>query len=489
MKKKSPGFHSDRLWLVGLAVVLPVILLAAGAYLLVFGLNRFSLELELLGEEQLTLEYGQPYREPGCRVVLRGTLFWPQGRTLDAQPQVSGSVKEDTLGKYVLDYRAECYGLQADAARIVRVVDTVCPVITLVPDPEGLAAMPQYREAGFSARDNYDGDITHRVVRTEEEGRIIYTVVDSSGNPAVAEREIPIFDDRPPELTLLGGDRVVLPLGLPFEEPGYSAFDRKDGDLTEQVLVTMDRPFVRYLPGSYELTYQVTDSDGQQTTAHRTLVTEPSPRPVILSPKGKTIYLTFDDGPGPETARLLDVLKRYDVKATFFVVDTGYPELLRRMAEEGHSIGIHTCSHRYEEIYADEAAYFQDVFAMQQRIQQATGMETWLLRFPGGSSNTISRKNRGIMTRLTQAVEDCGFAYFDWNVDSDDAGGALTPGAVFENVVQGVQENPCSVVLQHDIHDYSVDAVERIIQWGRSHGYQFLPLQTDSPSVHHKVYN
>ena len=126
---------------------------------------------------------------------------------------------------------------------------------------------------------------------------------------------------------------------------------------------------------------------------------------------------------------------------------------------------------------------------MQQVIQDATGVETWLLRFPGGSSNTISRKNHGLMTYLTQAVEDCGFSYFDWNVDSGDAGNAKTSDAVFQNVVDGVQENSYSVVLQHDIHSCSVDAVERIILWGQRNGYQFLPLQIDSPVVHHVVLN
>lgn len=488
---EEQGFEKKqgRMWPLVLAVVLAAVWLAAAAFLLLFGYNRFSLELELRDGEQITLEYGEHFRDPGCRILLRGSKFWRSGLELGITAGVSGSVNERKLGKYVLDYQASFLGLEADAARIVRVVDTVCPEITLVPDGSDLKPEPEYREAGFSAYDNYDGNITARVVRTEQEGKIIYSVVDSSGNPASVEREIPIYDQAPPELTLLGGERVVLPLGELFKDPGYTAYDRMDGDLTAQVSVDIDHPFVRYLPDSYQLTYRVTDSQGRQTVANRTLVTEPSPRPLILYPKGKTIYLTFDDGPCPDTARLLDVLKRYNVKATFFVVDTGYPELMRRIVEEGHSIGIHTCSHRYGEIYSGAEAYFEDVFAMQQRILDATGVETWLLRFPGGSSNTISRKNQGIMTYLTQAVEDCGFSYFDWNVDSDDAGSARSANAVFQNVVAGVQENVYSVVLQHDIHSCSVDAVERIILWGQSNGYQFLPLQTDSPVMHHAVLN
>lgn len=489
MEQQSFGKMPNGIWRMILAALLPAILLSAAAYLLLFGYNRFSLELELLGGDQLTLEYGERYTEPGCRTVLRGSKFWRSGFELDTPPQISGRVNEQKLGKYVLDYRADFLGLEANAVRTVRVVDTVCPEITLVPDGADLLPEPEYQEAGFSAYDNYDGDITDRVVRREQEGKIIYSVVDSSGNPASAVREIPIFDQTPPELMLQGGERVVVPLGEKFQDPGYTAYDRMDGDLTEQVCVSIDHPFVRYLPDSYQLTYQVTDSQGHQTVATRTLVTEPSPRPLTIYPKGKTIYLTFDDGPGPDTARLLDILKRYDVKATFFVVDTGYLELMRRIVDEGHSIGIHTCSHRYGEIYSGAEAYFADAFAMQQRIQDATGVETWLLRFPGGSSNTISRNNKGIMTYLTQAVEDCGFSYFDWNVDSDDAGSARTADAVFQNVVDGVRENVYSVVLQHDIHSCSVDAVERIILWGQSNGYQFLPLQTDSPVVHHAVLN
>ena len=93
------------------------------------------------------------------------------------------------------------------------------------------------------------------------------------------------------------------------------------------------------------------------------------------------------------------------------------------------------------------------------------------------------------MTELTQMVQACGFSYFDWNVDSNDAGGARTSAQVYQNVVNGAGDNQYLVVLQHDIHSFCVDAVEQIIQWGLRSGYQFLPLQTDSPPIHHPVLN
>ena len=134
-------------------------------------------------------------------------------------------------------------------------------------------------------------------------------------------------------------------------------------------------------------------------------------------------------------------------------------------------------------------AYFEDLYGMQEIIYENTGVRTHLLRFPGGSSNTISCFNEGIMTTLTQAVRDAGFRYFDWNVDSNDAGGAKKTETVVENVTKGIARQRLSVVLQHDIHEFSVEAVEKIIRWGLDQGYQFLPLEMDSPEFRHGVNN
>ena len=115
-----------------------------------------------------------------------------------------------------------------------------------------------------------------------------------------------------------------------------------------------------------------------------------------------------------------------------------------------------------------------------------------IIRFPGGSSNTISRNydnGTRIMSKLTKAVQAKGFRYFDWNVDSNDAGTAKSAGAVSANVINALGNNNTYVVLQHDIKSYSVDAVETIIQFGLSHGYTFQALKMDSPRVEHRVNN
>ena len=214
--------------------------------------------------------------------------------------------------------------------------------------------------------------------------------------------------------------------------------------------------------------------------------TSPEPEPI----PEKWVCLTFDDGPGPYTEQLLDVLDSYGVKATFFVTNRGYGEMMKEIVDRGHSIGIHTMSHVYERIYASPEAYFADLLGMQDVIYRNTGVKTTLMRFPGGSSNTVSAHSYvGLMSLLTRAVQDAGFQYFDWNVDSNDAGGAKKAQTVFNNVTAGVSHNRVSVVLQHDIHDFSVDAVEDIIVWGLNNGYSFERLTENSPGVHHGVLN
>ena len=218
------------------------------------------------------------------------------------------------------------------------------------------------------------------------------------------------------------------------------------------------------------------------------LLSEPS------KPAEKTIYLTFDDGPGPYTDRLLDVLDKYGVKATFFVTcdQPDYFRCVARAHEAGHAIGVHSATHVYDDIYASEEACFADFQKVLDMILEQTGELPAICRFPGGSDNTVSSFNPGVMTRLASDVRDLGFQYFDWNVYSGDAGGkgATTDAkTVAANVIEGVGDLKTAVVLQHDIKPYSVDAVESIIQWGLEHGYAFRPLDITSPPVHEKIAN
>ena len=215
---------------------------------------------------------------------------------------------------------------------------------------------------------------------------------------------------------------------------------------------------------------------------------EPTDPPIVGV--GGVIYLTFDDGPGKDTPRLLELLAKYKAKATFFFVDTPYAGTIAQVAEGGHTLAMHTATHNFSKIYASEEAYFDDLNRIQSVIEQYSGQKPTFLRFPGGSSNTVSRSyNSGIMTRLTQKVEEMGYIYFDWDVDSNDAGGARTAEEVAHNVIVGCATRTAPVVLLHDINSYTVDAVEEILLWGLSNGYTFEGLTADSPTCHHPVKN
>lgn len=469
--------------------VLVLMVLAAAAYYTVFYINQFSLEIQLNGDPQMRLEYGEPYEEPGARLVLYGTLFWKEGVLLE-QPEIriGGSVSEKDLGRQELVYSAELFRLKAEANRSVHVLDTVPPVLVLEEMEAEYVPGTPFVEPGYRADDNHDGDLTDRVVRTEKAGELVYAVTDLSGNPAVVKRSLPGFDPQPPVITLEGGEDYRLLVGSRYEEPGYAAVDNLDGDLTDYITVEGETDWLT--PGVYPITYTVTDSGGNETVMVRNVTMEAAERPDTEYPKGKVIYLTFDDGPGIHTPQLLDVLDAYGAKATFFVVDTGCDALMKDIVRRGHSIGIHSVSHDYGKIYASPEAFFEDLYGMQEIIYRNTGVKTTLMRFPGGSSNTISRRySPGIMTQLTQAVQDAGFQYFDWNVLSGDAGETTKTEDVVDFVIEGVQQHRVSVVLQHDIHYYSVAAVEKILQWGNRNGYKFLALRENSPGFHQDVLN
>ena len=449
--------------------------------------TTLELQLHINGQSNVTQEYGSSFEDAGAKAVLSSTLF-PK-LSLNVPVSVTGKVDTDNVGAYAIAYHTKLMWLEDTALRVVQIVDTQPPVITLT-EIEGDFTLPgsEYKEVGFSAYDDYDGDISHLVTWSYKENVITYVVQDSSGNHTIAQRSVNYDDPVPPELTLSGDQEITLYLGRSYEEPGYKALDNFDGDITHWV--KMEGNVDIHTPGVYTVTYSVTDTFGNLSTAQRKITVESCPEPEIVVPEGKIIYLTFDDGPGKDTPRLLEILKKYNVKATFFVVSNKYADIITEIAAQGHAVGVHTASHIYSDIYADEEAFFEDFQTVHDLVFEKTGYKTTLMRFPGGSSNRVSGYyNKGIMTRLSKIVTDYGLQYFDWNVNSLDAGGATTADQVYRNVVNGVSGNAYSIVLQHDIHGFSVDAVERIIQWGLANDYTFLPLDASSPKCHHNIIN
>ncbi len=212
--------------------------------------------------------------------------------------------------------------------------------------------------------------------------------------------------------------------------------------------------------------------------------------------KKGTIYLTFDDGPSTKiTPKILDVLKAQNVKATFFILNYNSEgeKIVKRAYEEGHSIGIHGYSHKYEEIYQNENTYMNNLNKLQEKIEKSIGVKVRITRFPGGSSNTITKKyNIGIMSRLVKKVEASGYKYYDWNIDSNDAGSAKTSAKVYSNVIKKLSKNRPNVVLMHDFANgqKTLNALNDIIKYAKANGYEFQKITYEGNLVsHHNVNN
>ena len=482
--KLQKAYRRKRGAVVAAIALIYLVIVAAAAVII----DDRHVEITIVGEKDLLAEAGEAYVDPGAAAYMTGNLF---GRTATpVELRVENSVDTSRLGDYTVKYSAAAFGRTAESYRIVHVRDTTAPVITLNHEKDYQASwLVGYTEEGYTAIDNYDGDLTDKVVRTETEGVVYYSVVDSSGNECAVERVIE-YGISEPMIRLIGGDVVDVGAAFTFTDPGYEATDESGNDLTSYVQVT--GTVIPYKVGSYELNYYIMNEQGETATARRTVNIVPQPLEETVVPTEKTIYLTFDDGPGPYTAQLLDVLSRYGAKATFFVTGNNpdYNDLIGRAFREGHSIGVHSYTHDYSRIYSSEQAFFDDFQATEELIYEQTGSYTKLFRFPGGSSNTVSRNyNYGIMSRLASYMTDMGYVYFDWNVASGDAGETISTNKVIANVEDGCSEHVVCVVLQHDIKGFSVDAVASILSWGRSHGYTFKALDESSYGAHHGIAN
>ena len=319
------------------------------------------------------------------------------------------------------------------------------------------------------------------------EAAAVFETVSASKTPTPKPTEAP---NQAPELTLLGEDPLYITAQpAAFTDPGCTAFDDRDGDITARLSCTVNVD--TFHAGEGSVTYTVEDSGGLTASVVRTVIVTEADTIETVVPEGKTIYLTFDDGPSANTERLLDILDAYGAKATFFVTacHPDYLYWIGEAARRGHSIGIHSATHDYLTIYQSEEAYFADLKQMQAIIREQTGEETRLVRFPGGSSNTVSSYDPGIVTQLADDLRAMGYVYFDWNVSAADTAPDASYSAVIENVRDGVRQHDASVVLQHDTNSFSVDAVEEILRWGIENGYTFRALDVTSPTAHHEIAN
>ncbi len=211
------------------------------------------------------------------------------------------------------------------------------------------------------------------------------------------------------------------------------------------------------------------------------------------SSNGKIVYLTFDDGPSPNTPRILDILDSYGVKATFFVINGGgYNHYMADIVNRGHAIALHSYTHNYKTIYSSDEAFYNDLQAISDLVFTQTGVRSNITRFPGGASNTVSKKyNSGIMSRLTQGVLDRGYYYFDWNLSSGDASGNnVSKDTIVANCKRLPKSNTV-IVLMHDTKakGTTVEALPEIIEYYKNAGCGFDVITSSTPPVRQRVAN
>lgn len=438
-----------------------------------------SPNIVLKGDKNLILEVNSDYDELGYTANYLG-------KDITSNVIVKSNLDTKKIGIYKIEYIITYKGKTKKIKRNIEVKDTTKPVIELVGDKKTyVCPNKEYEELGYKATDNYDGDITSKVEVKYNNDKIIYEVKDSSNNKTSVERKIISEDIEKPVITLNGNSEVIVYLDNNYIESGFSAMDNCDLDITDKVEVEND--LILDKVGTYKITYKVKDNSGNETNIERIVK--------VMNPisTGKVIYLTFDDGPSSITSGILDILKEENVKATFFVIGNAnnYPDIIKREINEGHTVALHTFTHSYKLVYNSSEDYFNDLNMIRNTVYNITGKYSNIIRFPGGSSNTVSRNyQKGLMTYLAKEVEKRGFTYFDWNVSSEDAGGARTSSDVYYNVVNNLRYKN-NIVLLHDFggNYKTLNALRDIIRYGKSNGYTFEAITEYTEPVHHRVNN
>lgn len=197
----------------------------------------------------------------------------------------------------------------------------------------------------------------------------------------------------------------------------------------------------------------------------------------------KIIYLTFDDGPTSNTLKILDILKLNNIKATFFVL--GYnSDLYSRIVQEGHTIALHSFTHKYSEIYKSVESYFEDLYKLENLIFDKVGIKSKVVRLPGGSST--NKVNKDLKDKILNRLKNEGYVYFDWNCDSLDASGHNVPvNVIIENSTKCKQKYVNLLMHDTESKNTTVQSLQAIIDNYKERGYKFDVLTTESPKIQH----
>lgn len=462
-----------------LLIVIPSIIFIIGIVLLFIFVIMDDIKVSLNGDNPVNLSVGQEYIDLGFSITNHNKELKKDTYIFETQ----NNIDKNTLGNYTYTYKIKFKNKEYYLERTINVIDDIKPEITtfLETITRDFCTKNNTEEFKYSIIDNYDGDITENAITEEIDDKFIISGEDSSKNKSTIEIPITYTKEPSPTFSLNGNSKVYVLLNGTYNESG-AVYKDGCGNVIEKNISTSGSVDTSKT-GEYIVTYSTEDMDDIK----RTVVVYENK---IKYGNNKTIYLTFDDGPGVYTKKILDTLAKYNVKATFFVTAQfgGYLYLIKNEHDSGHSVGVHTLTHQWD-VYSSVDAYINDFNKMNDIVEQYTGSRSRIFRFPGGSSNTISRRYQtGVVSQIASRMTSDGYVYFDWDVDSTDAAGASST-QVYNRVVNGVQSCSKCIVLMHDIKSSTANALDNILSTLTQNGYTFGTLSTSSPTVHHTIVN
>ena len=406
--------------------------------------------------------------------------------------QVDNQVDNGKLGKYQIHYSYQ----QKTYSLTVYIDDMLAPQFEIQNKTILKNETIKPEELVKNIQDDSDTKVyfvKEYIFDEEKTYQVGVVVEDSYGNKTEKNAYIQVQnqDKQPPTvtgltpITLLIGDEIDLKKDVVVKD-----------DHDESPLLTIDdsKLNIRQM-GEYEVYYHVKDASGNEDTLIRKVeVLSQYDNREALKDGIKTCYLTFDDGPSSNTKEILDILDQYHIKATFFVTGTSPKDFhyIKEAYQKGHIIGLHTYSHDYEYIYSSLKNYISDLNKIKDVVYQQIGKNVDLIRFPGGSSNLVSKKyNEGIMTRLTKKVIDLGYQYYDWTSINGDGEGIKTVDGLIKKAKEEIGEQEDIMFLMHDsgTQENTVKALPAILDYLIEQGYVFQILDETSPTFHHHVQN
>lgn len=250
--------------------------------------------------------------------------------------------------------------------------------------------------------------------------------------------------------------RVVEEIKLPLQEEKYIVADNNFSNLQ---LTEIDKPV-------YDK-YSIKERDARGLTTYLPEIAPYSEENIA--------YLTFDDGPDDKvTPQILDILKRENVKATFFVLGNMVeqnPKVLKRIFDEGHAIGNHSYNHVYSELYKSPYDFVDQMMKTDEIIKDITGVRPLIIRAPGGAAGVFNDDYWAML-------DSCGYVEYDWNACTQDATASAPNAATqIDNVKKQIGDYPpkALIVLMHSKagKEETAKALPQLIDMLRSYGYKF----------------